>query len=168
MIAFKARIIKKILIAISIVGIIVGAVWYIADLRAKLAISELTSNKLSFEIQTQHRLIEQMNKDIKQIQTINFSIAQLVEQQHRDIQNITDMFTTDSRGNPRNFGLLAATKPQLIETIVNKGSQDAFRCLELASGADHTRQELSAKTKNEINSMCANLANPFYIKSDQE
>jgi len=50
-----------------------------------------------------------------------------------------------------------------VERIINKGSNNAMRCLELASGAPHTEKELKATKKSEINPECPALANPSYV-----
>jgi hypothetical protein len=46
---------------------------------------------------------------------------------------------------------------------MNKGSVNAKRCVELASGAEHTEAELKATRKSEINTECPSLANPNYV-----
>ena len=52
---------------------------------------------------------------------------------------------------------------QSIERIINKGSTNAHRCVELASGAEHTEEELKATLKSQINPECPALANPNYV-----
>ena len=63
----------------------------------------------------------------------------------------------------RDFGKLAIDRTKAIERIMNKGSVNAKRCLELASGAEHTETELKATKKSEINTECPSLANPNYV-----
>ena len=46
---------------------------------------------------------------------------------------------------------------------MNKGSKNAKRCVELASGAEHTEEELKATRKSEINPECTSLANPKFV-----
>jgi hypothetical protein len=47
---------------------------------------------------------------------------------------------------------------------VNKGGVNAARCIELASGAEHTEAELKATLKSEINPECPSLANPNFVE----
>ena len=54
-------------------------------------------------------------------------------------------------------------KTKVIERIINKGADNAARCVELASGAEHTPEELKATKKSEINPECPALANPSYV-----
>ena len=49
-----------------------------------------------------------------------------------------------------------------MERIINKGGKNAARCIELASGAEHTEEELKATLKSQINPECPALANPNY------
>jgi len=60
-------------------------------------------------------------------------------------------------------GKLAIEKTAPVERIFNKGSDNAIRCIELASGAPHTEEELKATKKSEINPECPSLANPSYV-----
>jgi hypothetical protein len=54
-------------------------------------------------------------------------------------------------------------EPLTIQKIINRGSANAIRCLELATGAKHTKQELDAVKPSEINRECPSLANPNYL-----
>ena len=60
------------------------------------------------------------------------------------------------------FGKLAKEKPKLIEKIVNRGSERATRCVEIAGGSPLTEKELLATKKSEINTECPSIANPNY------
>jgi hypothetical protein len=46
---------------------------------------------------------------------------------------------------------------------MNKGSVNAQRCIEIASGAELTEKEKNATKKSEINSECPSIANPNFI-----
>ena len=76
-----------------------------------------------------------------------------------------DLDDLDKRFNKgkRDVGKLAIAKTKAIERIVNKGADNAARCVELASGAEHTEAELKATKKSEINPECPSLANPNYV-----
>ena len=50
-----------------------------------------------------------------------------------------------------------------MERVINKGADNALRCVELASGAEHTKEELKATKRSEINPECPALANPSYV-----
>ncbi len=44
-----------------------------------------------------------------------------------------------------------------------KNLPSSARCIELASGAEHTEDELKATKKSQINPECPALANPNYV-----
>ena len=46
---------------------------------------------------------------------------------------------------------------------MNKGGDNAGRCIEIASGSPLTEKELNATKKSEINPECPSIANPNYI-----
>ena len=50
----------------------------------------------------------------------------------------------NASGKKRDMGALAVKRSKSIERIINKGSNNAKRCVELASGAEHTEEELKA------------------------
>ena len=76
-----------------------------------------------------------------------------------------DLDELDKRFNKkkRDFGKLAIDRTEAIERIMNKGSMNAKRCVELASGAERTEAEIKATRKSEINVECPSLANPNYV-----
>ena len=63
----------------------------------------------------------------------------------------------------RDIGKLAIEKSKVIERIINKASDKAARCMEIASGSPLTEEEKNATKKSEINTECPSLANPNYI-----
>jgi hypothetical protein len=126
-------------------------------------VSELNNQKLKDGIQEQQRLIEQMQRDVAQIQSINVRLAEESERQRQEMRELVDRFNVNARGESRDFGAIAAARPGVVERLINRGSASAMRCLELASGAPHTEAELNAKTSSEINRECPTLANPNFI-----
>lgn len=145
-------------IAILLVVIAIGGgLFYVSKLQADLAVSQQNEEKLKDSVGAQQRLIEGMQQDIKDIQASNEALAAQAEQARAEVKNLADKF------DKRDFGLLASQKPALIERLINRGTKNAIRCLELASGAPHTEQELAAKSSSEINRECPAIANPNYI-----
>jgi hypothetical protein len=52
------------------------------------------------------------------------------------------------------LGVLAASKPALVEGIVNKASDKALRCFEILSCSPLTDKEMDAKNAKSFNSEC--------------
>jgi hypothetical protein len=153
----------KIIAVLAIVVILVGGAWYVTGLRANLAVSEMNNAKLQDGIKLQQELMAQMQQDVKLMQSINEDLRKETDRQRKEVQALTDRFNTNARGETRDFGALAAERPEAIERAVNRGTRNAMRCIEIASGAPLTEQEINAKTNSEINRECPTLANPNYI-----
>ena len=79
--------------------------------------------------------------------------------------NFKDLENLDKRFNKKNrdVGKLAIAKPDAIQRITNKGSANATRCIEIASGSPLTEEEKNATKKSEINTECPSIANPNYV-----
>jgi len=153
----------KVIATLAIVVIVAGGLWYVTGLRADLAVSEMNNKTLKDGIEQQQRLIEQMQKDVAQIQEINSSLAQEADRQRAEVRDLVDRFNVNARGESRDFGAIAAARPGVVERLVNRGTASAMRCLAIASGAPHTEAELAAKTSSEVNRECPTLANPNFI-----
>jgi len=145
-----------------VVAALVATGWYVTNLKADLVMSENNNAKLQEGIREQQELLAQMQRDIGQIQEINRSLQDTAQKHRADVEVLSKKFSQDARGNPRDFGQLAAEKPELVEKLINRGTRNAMRCLEIASGAPRTEQELAAKNASEINKECPAIANPNY------
>jgi TolA-binding protein len=148
----------KAVAALVIVAIVAAALWYVTSLKADLAISEANNEKLEQAVKDQQDLIDSIKRDVEQIQTINNQLQEQNEKQKRDVQALTDKFS----GGNRDFGAFAASKPAVVEKLVNRGTVNAMRCLELASGAPLNEKEKNAKTPTEANRECPALINPNF------
>jgi len=153
----------KVIATLAIVVIVAGGLWYVTGLRADLAVSEMNNKTLKDGIEQQQRLLEQMQRDVAQIQEINAELANEADRQKREMRDLVDRFNVNARGESRDFGAIAAARPGVVERLVNRGTASAMRCLALASGAAHTEAELAAKTSSEVNRECPSLANPNFI-----
>ena len=54
-------------------------------------------------------------------------------------------------------------EPGAVERVINKGADNATRCIEIASGSPLTEEEKNATKKSEINPECPSIANPKYM-----
>ena len=152
----------RILAILVIVVIGAAGIWYVTGLRADLAVSQENTKKMSDAVELQKQVIEQMQADQKKIQKLNQELIDTVESQKRDIQSLADRFSTNADGSKRDLGEIAVQKPSSIERAINKGTKNALRCIEIASGSPLTEQEKNATKADEINKECPALANPRY------
>ena len=152
----------KAIVALIITVIIAAGGWYVMNLKADLAISEENSKRLQEGVQEQQALMKQMAEDIAKIQDINRELAEQTTKHRAEVDALSRNFSQDAKGQPRDFGQFAKEKPELVERLVNRGTKNAMRCLEIASGAPRTPEELAAKSATEINKECPTIANPNY------
>jgi ABC-type bacteriocin/lantibiotic exporter with double-glycine peptidase domain len=146
----------RMLLIVVVVTIIAGGLWYVINIKADLATSEANNRQLVEATREQNMLIEQMKQDVAAIQQANAELQQQNEKQRRDVE------TLNSKFSKRDFGALAAEKPEVVERLVNRGSKNALRCMELASGAPLNDQERAAKTPMEANRECPSLIDSDY------
>src|SRR6056300_1725931 len=128
---------KLVMVGIMLVGLTGGAA-YVYKLKADNEVLKANQIKLEESINTQKEVIENLKKDLDEL---------------------------DKRFNKgdRDIGKLAIEKDKVIERIINKASDKAARCMEIASGSPLTEEEKNATKKSEINAECPSLANPNYI-----
>ena len=138
---------------------VVGAGVYVMKLRSDNAILKANAVKMEEAISDQQELITQQKQDFKEIMAANQKMNELVGNLKKDLEDLDKRFNK----NNRDFGKLALEKTGAIERIINKGGDAAARCLEIASGAELTEQEINATKKSEINRECPSIANPNYV-----
>ena len=152
----------RIVAILAIVLIVASGLWYVTGLRADIAVSEENAKKMQAAVDLQHMVIEQIKADQEQIQQLNTELAGTVKAQRQDMQTLSDRFSTSADGSKRDIGELAVAKPDSIQRAINKGTVNALRCIEIASGSPLTEAEQNATKSNEINKECPALANPRY------
>jgi len=149
---------KIAMVAIMITGI-AGAGMYVMKLRSDNAILKANQLKLESAVAEQQELIASQKKDFEEILAANQKMNELVGALKKDLDDLDKRFNKGKR----DVGKLAIEKTKLIEKIINKGSVNAQRCIEIASGAELTEKEKNATKKSEINPECPSIANPKYI-----
>lgn len=148
--------------ALLIVLLFAIGFWWITGLREELAISQANTEKLNEAVKQQHAAMEQMKLEQEQIRNITKAVNDQVVKQNNDVNALRDRFNTSANGQQRNWGRAAAEKPAQVERAVNRGTVNALRCLEIASGAPLTEAEKNATKPEEINKECPSIANPNY------
>ena len=119
--------------------------------------SEQNNKQLEDGIRQQQALIEQIKTDFELIQSTNQVLQVQNEQQRKDINNLQTKFN--------DFGSRAAANPEAAAKAINRGTANALRCIELASGAALNEQEKQAKSPKEANRECPALIDPDFSPS---
>ena len=149
----------RIMMVVLLMSAIAGGGMYVMKLRADNATLKANQIKLENAVEEQTKVLEQQKKDFDAILESNKKLNVLINTFKKDLQDLDKRFTKKNR----DIGKLALERTKSIERIVNGGSKNAARCIELASGAEHTEAELKATLKSQINPECPALANPNYV-----
>ena len=149
----------RMIITVLLLAGIGGAGIYVMKLRSDNAILKANQLKLEQSVESQKKLIEQQKKDFEDIMQANKQLNVLVQGLKKDFDDLDQRFNKGGR----DLGKVAIDRTEAIERIVNKATEKAARCIELASGAKHTEAELKATKKSEINTECPSIANPNYV-----
>ena len=150
--------IRLVMVGLLITGI-AGAGVYVMKLRSDNAILKANQVKLEEAVSSQKELIAKQQEDFKEILAANQKMNELVGALKKDLDDLDNRFNKDGR----DFGKIAIEKTDAINRIINKGSDNATRCIEIASGAELTEEEINATKKSEINRECPGIANPNYV-----
>jgi chromosome segregation ATPase len=149
--------VKMVFTIIMLLGV-AGAGAYVLKLRGDNAILKGNQVKMEQALEQQTKYIEQQKKDFEAILKANQEVNKLVGNLKKDIDDLDKRFNKGTR----DLGKTAMERPDAMERIVNKASDKALRCVEIAGGAKLTEAEIKATKKSEINSECPAIANPNY------
>ncbi len=148
----------KMIFTILIVVGLSGGVSYVYKLKADNATLKSNQVKMEQALDTQAKYIEQQKKDFEDIMKANQEVNKLVGNLKKDIDDLDKRFNKGTR----DLGKTAMERPDAMERIINKASDKALRCVEIAGGSKLTEAEIKATKKSEINSECPSIANPNY------
>jgi len=158
---FSAIRIGLILVVIAGAG---GGFMYVKNLQKNLAISEANNAKLEQSVESQKAVITQMKADFEAQAKINKKLTELNETLKKEYAALDQRFNKiNGKGEVRDIGKLAEERTKAVERIINKGTVNAQRCVEIAMGSPLTEKEKNATKKSEINSECPSIANPNYV-----
>ena len=150
--------IKMVITLVLVLGL-AGAGMYVMKLRSDNATLKANQIQLETAITEQNKVLEQQKEDFKAIMESNQKLNVLIQTFKQDLDDLDKRFNKGKR----DVGKLAIDRTKAVERIINKGADNAKRCVELASGAERTEAELKATKKSEINPECPALANPSYV-----
>ena len=149
--------VKMVFTIIMVIGLS-GGVSYVYKLKADNATLKSNQVKMEQALETQTKFIEDQKRDFEAILKANQEVNKLVGNLKKDIDDLDKRFNKGTR----DLGKTAMDRPEALERIVNKASDKALRCVEIAGGAKLTEAEIKATKKSEINSECPAIANPNY------
>ena len=120
-----------------------GGFLYVKKLQKDNEILKVNQAKLETAVEESSAVIEQQTKDLGKIR----ETLKVVEAQKAKLQKDKDALS--NRLGKHDIGNLAENKPGLVEKIINKASDSATRCLEIASGSPLTEEEINGTPNRE-------------------
>lgn len=151
-----------IMFIIMLAGGTAGA-WYYNDTQERIKILTENNAKLETAFATNEEALKAQQAAFTAMQAENSRLQtefQAINDRNRALEN---------RLSRHDIGASAYAKPGFTERILNNGTKNALRCLEIMSGAALTESELAATKPSEINPECWRDANPNFnpdIQSD--
>ena len=134
--------IKLILMVIILAGA-GGGYLYVKKLQKDNLTLKINQSKLETAIEDNNAVIEQQTVDLKKIRSTLSELDEVNKKLQADKDNLSN------RLNKHDIGNLAENKPGLVEKIINKASDSAVRCMEIASGSPLTEEELNGSPNRE-------------------
>jgi len=120
-----------------------GGYLYVKKLQKDNAILKVNQIKLETAVEDNNKVIEQQTADLKKIRTTLSELDEVNKKLQADRDNLNKRLSKHDIGN------LAENKPGLVEKIINKASDSAVRCMEIASGSPLTEEELNGSPNRE-------------------
>ena len=122
--------------------------WYYNESQARIALLTENNAKLEIALQTNEQALESIQQSLvlaqQEVRKVNKEFS-LISQQNNVLAN---------KLQKHDLGVLAYSKPKLVQGIINKATQKALRCFELLSGAELTEDEKNATSAKTFNSEC--------------
>ena len=125
----------KIILALVLLAGAGGGYLYVTKLQKDNAILKTNQVKLETAVAESNQVIEQQTKDLKKIR----STLKEIDEQNAKLK--ADRDALNNRLGKHDIGNLAENKPGLVEKIINKASDSAARCMEIAYGSPLTEEE---------------------------
>ena len=146
----------KIIIVLIILSLLGLAGWYYKWSQAEIKVLRDNNTKLVQAKKLQDETIKTMKSD----SLLSSNTLLEIDTKYRESRKENGVLR--NKLAKHDLGYLASKKPRLIQKIVNKGTVDANRCLEILSGSALTDKEKAATKKSQANSSCPKIANPNY------
>ena len=148
----------KIILFFLIVSVAGGGYVYVQKLQKDNAILKINTVKLETAVTQNEEVIKNQVKEFEQVRTTLSTVQKQKDALQGDKENLSKKLQR------HDLGQLAYNKPGLVVKIINKASNNANRCIAIATGSPLTEDEIAATKKSQINGECPSLANPNYVQ----
>lgn len=122
--------------------------WYYRDSQKIIATLQENNAQLETAVKINEETIASLQASYAQSQEELTRINNEYTEVRRRNQLLVDKFADSD------IGFLAESRPELVERLINRGTVNAFRCMEILSGAELTDDERNATNGREFNPEC--------------
>ena len=139
-------------IALGAVGIsmIFSAWFYVKSLQSEIQAAQEVRARLEDNIKAQETAMNAMREDAIRQAAIQRALSESLSSIQQSTADLNRRFNQDSSGRERNFATYSTQQPTAVEQRANRGTRDALRCNEIATGSPLTPDERSGKVTNNI------------------
>ena len=142
------------LILVAIIVIQSGTFyWYYKDSQSTISTLTADNSTLTTAVQLSEETVASLQADYELAQ----NEMQALNEDFAAIRRQNDVLS--EKLSEHDIGFLAANRPELIERLINRGTENAFRCFEILSGAPLTEDERNAESATDFNNECPWLWN---------
>ena len=140
----------KLIVGAIGVGIIVLGALYVRNLQVDNAELTRKNGELTTSLETKKEELRLTKLDYESIKLQRTKLQKINKELAKDLSSLDEKFNkVRANGTKRDIGAAAVRYPKIVQKIINKGTADANRCVEIASG-DEIKDD-------EKNSICQNL-----------
>lgn len=145
----------KLTLVVGACSIIVGFVWYTNRLESKLdqakqdlIVSQHNEVVLNEALETQGETLK--TKELEHVTVVNLSsdLRDIAKAQAQEIKELNNKLNVNASGQSRDLGELARAKPQVVQGIVNRATDNVNRCFEILTGATVKEGEVNNECKD--------------------
>jgi cell division protein FtsB len=115
--------------------------WYYDKTETRIATLRDNNTKLESAVELNEQAISDLQSSYADAQRQ----MELLNQENIRIRRNNDRLV--EKFGDSDIATAAAARPELIERLINRGTDNAFRCLELLSGAELTERERNAENE---------------------
>ena len=148
----------KLALAGGVFTITVGFAWYTNRLESKLdqaqqdlIVSQHNEVTLKEALETQGETLK--TKELGHVTIIKLSsdLGSIAKAQAQEVKELSDKLNVKANGQSRDLGELARAKPQVVQGIINRATDDVNRCFEILTGASVKEGEVNNECKDLVN-----------------
>jgi septal ring factor EnvC (AmiA/AmiB activator) len=140
---------SKAMLMVVIAAVGSGGYFYVQSLRSQLQAAVEAQQKLEDAIAAKELVMKQVQEDIEKIRKLNADLNIKFSNAQRDVSDLEKKFQ-DAQGRQRDFARAATQNPKALQDKINRGTQFALRCNEIATGSP-------LKPEDDKNNICQEL-----------